>query len=324
MYKNIIQWIFEYIKNIYENELVIRLGVMGAIGAVLAIAAVRIINKLIIIKRRHKFSKHYGNIILPRNVQIKKRKESGANHFKLRYPHWNVEKTDGTADLRIGNNYIIWEESVLYVDEYIVISEVPYVLLYIVKELRSQGIVIDLCREEKLKKVQLLKKKQVFIDDGSIKKIVDYYSEKPTDFEKFCADLFASMGYKYKLTPPTNDGGYDILLIKNGEKVIVECKCYFPDNNIGRPYIQKLVGANQIVGADKMLFITTSDYSAAAVTYAEEAGVELINDLGLLKLLKKQGFLTKENAVVSDKECELQIKDMQPYVPKDIYEKYFI
>ena len=170
----------------------------------------------------------------------------------------------------------------------------------------------------------LLKKKQVFIDDGSINKIVDYYSEKPTDFEKFCADLFASMGYKYKLTPPTNDGGYDILLIKNGEKVIVECKCYSPDNNIGRPYIQKLVGANQIVGADKMLFITTSDYSAAAVTYAEEAGVELINDLGLLKLLKKKGFLKKENAVVSDKECELQIKDMQPYVPKDIYEKYFI
>ena len=324
MYKNIIQWIFEYIKNICENEPVIRLGVMGAIGAVLAVAAVRIINKLISIKRRHKFSKYYGNIMLPRNVQIKKRKESGENYFVLRYPHWNAEKADRTANLRIRNNYIIWEKSVLYVGDYIVISEIPYVLLHIVKELRSQGIVIDSCKEEKIKKIRLLKRKQAFIDDGSIQKIVDYYSEKPTDFEKLCAKLFESMGYRYKLTPPTNDGGYDILLSKNGEKILVECKCYSPDNKIGRPKIQKLVGANQLICADRMLFITTSDYSAAAVTYAENAGVELINDWGLLKLLKKQGFLTDENAVVSDKECELQIKDMQSYVPKDIYERYFI
>ncbi len=131
------------------------------------------------------------------------------------------------------------------------------------------------------------------------------------------------MGYEYEVTPPTNDGGYDILLRKNGKSIIVECKCYSPDKNIGRPSIQKLVGANQIVQADRMLFITTSDFSQAAVEYAETTGVELINDYGLLEIMRKQGFLKKKYEDVDNRECELELRDMRAYVPGDIYIKYF-
>ena len=216
-----------------------------------------------------------------------------------------------------------WDNGVLYVDNYLVFSKRPYDLVEVVRRLRSQGVKIDLCKEEKKKRAELLKKKEAFAHNNDIQKIIDYYSEKPTNFEGLCSELFESLGYAAKQTPPTNDGGYDILLSKGAEKTIVECKCYSIEHRVGRPSIQKLVGANNIVLANKMLFITTSDFSVAAISYAEEVGVELINGNKLMELLDKQGFIEKEKVKINVMECQLEIADLDPYVPRDIYERFF-
>ena len=176
---------------------------------------------------------------------------------------------------------------------------------------------------QEVKRADLLKKKETFACNSDIQKIVDYYSEKPTDFEGLCSELFESLGYIAKLTPPTNDGGYDILLTRGGEKTIVECKCYSIGHKVGRPNIQKLVGANNVVLADKMIFITTSDFSGAAISYAEEVEVKLINGNKLMELLHKQGFIEKEKVKINVMECQLETADLYPYVPRDIYESFF-
>lgn len=175
----------------------------------------------------------------------------------------------------------------------------------------------------KLKENGINPKKETFACNSDIQKIVDYYSEKPTDFEGLCSELFESLGYIAKLTPPTNDGGYDILLTRGGEKTIVECKCYSIGHKVGRPNIQKLVGANNVVLADKMIFITTSDFSGAAISYAEEVEVKLINGNKLMELLHKQGFIEKEKVKINVMECQLETADLYPYVPRDIYESFF-
>ena len=275
-----------------------------------------------VIKRN--FSKSYGTGKLPRSIKVRKEsKEKEKNYYYLNYPYWSVSKKDGTADRRVKKNAIIWEKSNLYVDNYLVFSKRPYDLVEVVRRLRSQGVKIDLCKEEKKKRAELLKKKEAFAHNNDIQKIIDYYSEKPTNFEGLCSELFESLGYAAKQTPPTNDGGYDILLSKGAEKTIVECKCYSIEHRVGRPSIQKLVGANNIVLANKMLFITTSDFSVAAISYAEEVGVELINGNKLMELLDKQGFIEKEKVKINVMECQLEIADLDPYVPRDIYERFF-
>ena len=275
-----------------------------------------------VIKRN--FSKSYGTGKLPRSIKVRKESnEKGKNYYYLNYPYWSVSKKDGTADRRVKKNAIIWEKSNLYVDNYLVFSKRPYDLVEVVRRLRSQGVKIDLCKEEKKKRAELLKKKEAFAHNNDIQKIIDYYSEKPTNFEGLCSELFESLGYAAKQTPPTNDGGYDILLSKGAEKTIVECKCYSIEHRVGRPSIQKLVGANNIVLANKMLFITTSDFSVAAISYAEEVGVELINGNKLMELLDKQGFIEKEKVKINVMECQLEIADLYPYVPRDIYERFF-
>ncbi len=271
------------------------------------------------------FSKTYRIGKLPKSIKIKKKKNGeGKNYYKLSYPHWAVEKKDGTADGRIKNNRIIWEKSNLYVDNYMIFSKRPYDLVKTVKRLRLQGVEIELCGEERKKYTNLLKKKDAFTYDAGIQKLIDFYSEKPTGFEGLCSDLFRSMGYATRLTPPTNDGGYDILLNGGGESVVVECKCYSIGHKVGRPSVQKLVGANNIVLADRMIFITTSDFSSSAVSYAREVGVELINGYTLMDLLNEQGFMEKERVEVSMMECQLNVSDLYSYVPNDIYKRFFI
>mgnify|MGYP000755155904 FL=1 len=275
-----------------------------------------------VIKRN--FSKLYGIGKLPRSIKVRKKSnEKGENYYYLNYPYWSVSKKNGTADRRVKKNYIIWKRSKLYVENYLVFTERPYELVGVVKKLRLQGIAIDLCKEERIKRADLLKKKETFACNSDIQKIVDYYSEKPTDFEGLCSELFESLGYIAKLTPPTNDGGYDISLTRGGEKTIVECKCYSIGHKVGRPNIQKLVGANNVVLADKMIFITTSDFSGAAISYAEEVEVKLINGNKLMELLHKQGFIEKEKVKINVMECQLETADLYPYVPRDIYESFF-
>ncbi|MCI8956011.1 MAG: restriction endonuclease [Eubacterium sp.] len=282
-----------------------------------------IITMIIGLIRKTNFSVQYGINKLPREVKVRKKK-SMQNYYVLNYPYWSVSKKDGTADLRVKTNTIIWQKSNLYIDDYMVTSKKPYKIIQLVKELRLQGAAIDLCKEEQQKRLELIEKKAIFTHNSNIQNIIDYYSEKPTNFELLCADLFERIGYNSKVTPSTNDGGYDILLSKGEEKIIVECKCYSMKHRVGRPAIQKLVGANNIVLADRMIFITTSEFSASAVLYAEELGIELINGYKLLEMLEEQGFLENKEEEVSVSECQLKICDIASYIPKDIYEEYFL
>ena len=102
-----------------------------------------------------------------------------------------------------------------------------------------------------------------------------------------------------------------------------ECKCYSINHKVGRPSIQKVVGANNVVLADHVIFITTSDYSAAAISYAKEAGVELINGMDFINILEKYGFMDQNDIEVDASEYQLKNIDLYPYVPNDIYEKFF-
>ena len=72
-----------------------------------------------------------------------------------------------------------------------------------------------------------------------------------------------------------------------------------------------------------MIFITTSSFSSYAVSYAREVGMELIDGCKLMQLLKEYLFL-EETSEININESYLEISDMRSYVPKDIFEEYFI
>lgn len=153
----------------------------------------------------------------------------------------------------------------------------------------------------------------------SVANIVAQFRSQPTDFEPFCADVFRNLGWSAEVTPPVRDGGFDLKLYDSqGVSFIAECKCYEPTHRVGRPIIQKLQGANTTVGAQGMMVITTSGFSRDAVTYANQAGVQLI-DGDMLVRLCAQAFGESDAQPVPASAFVLTRNDIMQHIPADMW-----
>lgn len=83
--------------------------------------------------------------------------------------------------------------------------------------------------------------------------------------EEYVGYVYERQGYDVMVTPGSKDGGLDAILKKDGQVTVVQVKHY--SSNVGRPAVQQFVGAMQ--GYDAGIFITTSDYTVDARTYAD-------------------------------------------------------
>lgn len=120
-------------------------------------------------------------------------------------------------------------------------------------------------------------------------------------FERLVVDLVLAMGYGSDeenagvVTKASNDGGVDGVISEDKlgfNKIYIQAKCWDRGNTVSRPEIQKFVGALAGMGANKGLFITTSQYSKDAMEYAHNqhgAKVVLVDGIRLAKLMIEHG-----------------------------------
>lgn len=112
----------------------------------------------------------------------------------------------------------------------------------------------------------------------------------PRQFEFLVVKILLAMGYGTeefsKTTSFTNDGGIDGIIQADElgfDKIYIQAKKY--EGNVGRPDIQRFVGA--MVGTNKGVFITTSDFASSVVEYlnSRQENVILINGEKLVDLM---------------------------------------
>ncbi|MEN9413227.1 MAG: hypothetical protein RLZZ342_314 [Candidatus Parcubacteria bacterium] len=108
-----------------------------------------------------------------------------------------------------------------------------------------------------------------------------------TGFEHYVATIYKAQGYKTEVTPATGDGGIDVVLKKDGRTTGVQVKHYGPNSSVGRPDVQKLVGACAQKNYDTRLFVTTSYFSSDAIEAAKVLNVELVDGTQLERLAKE-------------------------------------
>jgi restriction system protein len=98
----------------------------------------------------------------------------------------------------------------------------------------------------------------------------------PFFFEQIVLDLLLKMGYggsesdSGEVTQKTGDEGIDGIIKEDKlglDKIYIQAKKW--ENSVGRPEIQKFVGALQGKRAKKGVFITTSDFSKDAYEYVK-------------------------------------------------------
>ncbi|MEN8904528.1 MAG: restriction endonuclease [Clostridiales bacterium] len=130
---------------------------------------------------------------------------------------------------------------------------------------------------------------------NTINDLLNIYKNKPTDFEKYIADLYRMLGYSAKVTKAVGDCGKDVILKKNSKKFVVEVKLYSRKNSIGRPMIQKLHSAFIDEKADGGIFVTTSYFTNAAIDFAKNKKIELIDGKKLAEMIKNIKSKTEKN-----------------------------
>jgi restriction system protein len=126
-------------------------------------------------------------------------------------------------------------------------------------------------------------------------------------FERLILDLLVAMGYgggdlaNGRMTKATGDNGIDGIINEDAlglDAVYVQAKRYAPENKVSRPDIQRFVGSLTGEGANKGVFVTTSDFSREAREYLirVQHRIVLINGSTLAKLMIQHGVGVRARA----------------------------
>ena len=121
----------------------------------------------------------------------------------------------------------------------------------------------------------------------------------PVEFERLVVKLLLKMGYGSGIegagmvTQASNDGGIDGIIKEDQlgfSHIYIQAKQWALEQTVGKPEIQKFVGALQGQQAQKGLFITTARFSSGAIQYANNllgVKVVLVDGSALTKIMIK-------------------------------------
>lgn len=100
----------------------------------------------------------------------------------------------------------------------------------------------------------------------------------PTEYEHHVAAILRGEGWTATVTPPSSDGGVDVIAERPGRKLGVQAKMYgLGGRAVNQQAVHELFGAASAHGCTESMIATDGDISSDARTSAEKLGVEVRN-----------------------------------------------
>jgi len=106
------------------------------------------------------------------------------------------------------------------------------------------------------------------------------------EFEQLCGDYFAALGYTVDFTPLSGDGGIDLVLSRDGELSVAQCKR--TRKSVGEPIVRDLYGALHHTGAVEAFLCASSGFSPAARTWAQGKSITLVEGEEIISTLRRR------------------------------------
>ena len=109
--------------------------------------------------------------------------------------------------------------------------------------------------------------------------LTEIMNQPPDFFEKLVVDLLVAMGYggskieNSQVLGKSGDEGIDGVIKEDKlgfDKIYIQAKRWDPEKTVGRPELQKFVGALTGQGASKGAFITTARFTEDAKKYVSK------------------------------------------------------
>jgi restriction system protein len=104
-------------------------------------------------------------------------------------------------------------------------------------------------------------------------------------FEHYLGLLFKSQGYKVELTRAAGDYGADLVIQKDGKRIVVQAKRY--SKNVGIEAVQQAQASIAHYKAHEAWVVSNRDYTDAARNLASSNSVRLINREMLIEMILK-------------------------------------
>lgn len=117
----------------------------------------------------------------------------------------------------------------------------------------------------------------------------------PYEFEQFVADLWRKMGWDTEVSTAAGDKGVDVIARKSmpyEQLLLIQAKRYGPNTTVGSPDIQQYASLrHQFEHVDKVLIVTTNEFTQQARETATNLNVKLINGHQLVELIDEHEAL---------------------------------
>jgi restriction system protein len=114
--------------------------------------------------------------------------------------------------------------------------------------------------------------------------------EPPRTLEHLVERLYSAMGFKTRLTPRQNDGGYDVLAAKidAGQRALFHIECKRWESNVGVPVLRGLLGVVSDTKATNGVCVTTSNLTATAKKFIDRnPRLDFLNGKQLVRMLNE-------------------------------------
>lgn len=98
---------------------------------------------------------------------------------------------------------------------------------------------------------------------------------EPADYERHCAMLLRTAGWKAQVTAASGDQGTDVLARRAGRTLVLQCKLY--SNPVGNSAVQAVSAARLHQRADLAAVVSNASFTPAARQLARTNGVYLIH-----------------------------------------------
>lgn len=119
-------------------------------------------------------------------------------------------------------------------------------------------------------------------------------SMDPFEFEKLVASLWEKKGYRTTIKDQSHDRGIDIEAKKGDTKELLQVKRYNSENRVGSNEVRMYSTLyNQESNVDKVVIITSGEFTEPAKSLSEDLNIELVDGEMLLQELHHQGLTAK-------------------------------
>jgi len=132
---------------------------------------------------------------------------------------------------------------------------------------------------EELRKLNIREKQSFRSSLTHLKKM------NPYDFEEYVGNIYENLGFAIKQTPKSGDEGVDLVLEKQNQYHIVQCKRY--DGTVSSSEIRAFLGTLTYHKIEAGKFVTTGRFSSPCYEFERKYNIELVEGNDLMKMARK-------------------------------------